>query len=153
MENQKNQQRVSEIQISYRSPLKPSERPKITQSREAYNILLNSWDQDRIELVEQFKILLLNRANRVLGICEISSGGGAGTVVDPKLVFMVALKANAHGIIAAHNHPSGNLQPSQADMQLTDKLKAAGKFLELQLLDHIIVTKEAYCSMADDGFL
>lgn len=127
--------------------------PKITQSRDAYRIFLESWDYDKIELLEQFKLMILNRSNRVLGICEISSGGTSGTVVDPKLVYAVALKANASSLIVAHNHPSGNLNPSQSDIQLTQKLKAGGKFLELPLLDHLIITRELHYSMADEGLL
>ncbi len=144
---------VSEIQISYRSPQKASTRSAIKQSADAHRIFLQSWDQDKIEWIEQFKMIILNRANRVLGICEISSGGTNATVVDPKVVFVVALKANASGFIVAHNHPSGNLTPSESDIRLTRKLTEVGKFLELPLLDHLIITKEAYLSMADEGLI
>ena len=92
--------------------------------------------------------MLLNRANKVLGIFEVSSGGSTGTVADPKLVFAAAIKANACGIILAHNHPSGNLQPSQADIDLTKKMKEGGKLLEIQILDHVIITTEGYYSFA-----
>jgi DNA repair protein RadC len=138
MENQHAQ--VSEIQLSYSLRIKPSQLPKITHSRDAYQILKNSWDSNKIEFVEQFKVMLLNRANKVLGICEVSSGGIANTVADPKIIFGVALKGMASGIIVSHNHPSGNLKPT--DIDLTRKLKEAGKFLELQLLDHVIITSE-----------
>ena len=103
--------------------------------------------------MEQFKVLLLNRANKVLGIFEVSSGGSTGTVADPKLIFAAAIKANACGIILAHNHPSGNLQPSQADIDLTKRMKEGGRLLEIQVLDHIIVTTEGYYSFADEGIL
>lgn len=142
---------VSEIKLTYKTAVKPSERPKIASSHDAYNLLHNSWDPEKLEFVEQFKILLLNRANRVLGLMEISSGGVAGTVADPKLIFAAALKANASSIILAHNHPSGNLTPSDADLRLTIKLKEAGKFLELPILDHLIITSENYYSFADEG--
>jgi DNA repair protein RadC len=142
---------VSEIQLSYKTTVKPSQRPRIASSRDAYTLLHNSWDPEKLEFIEQFKILLLNRANRVLGLLEISSGGVAGTVADPKLIFAAALKANASSIILAHNHPSGNLAPSDADLKLTLKLKEAGKFLELPILDHLIVTGESYYSLADEG--
>jgi DNA repair protein RadC len=98
-------------------------------------------------------VILLNRANKVLGICEVSTGGVAGTVADPKVIFAAALKALASSIILSHNHPSGNLAPSQADIELTHKLKAAGRFLELPILDHIIMTSEGYYSFADEGVL
>lgn len=154
MENSNDQSKqfqVAEIQLSYKSNVKPSLRPKITGSRDGYQILLNSWDLSRIELLEQFKVLFTNRANRVLGIFELSTGGITGTVADPKLIFVAALKAGATGIILSHNHPSGNLQPSQADIDLTRKIKEGGKWLEIQLLDHIIITSESYYSFADEG--
>jgi len=142
---------VAEIQLTYRSNVKPSLRPKISGSRDAYNVLLENWDISKIEFIEQFKAMLLNRANRVLGIFEVSSGSSTGTVADPKLIFAAAIKANACGIILAHNHPSGNLKASQADLDLTKKMKEGGKFLEIQVLDHLIMTTEGYFSFADDG--
>lgn len=144
---------VAEISLVYRSTIKPSQRPKITSSQMAYDVLLAGWDQDRIEFVEQFKILLLNTANRVLGIYEISTGGIAGTIADPKLIFSAALKANASGIILSHNHPSGNLKPSDADKGLTRKIVQGGNFLDIRVLDHLIVTPETYYSFQDEGLL
>jgi DNA repair protein RadC len=156
MENsnaQSKQFQVSEIQLSYRSSVKPSMRPKINGSKDAFEILRQSWDESRLELVEQFKVLFTNRANKVLGIFEVSTGGIAGTVADPKLIFVAALKAGASGIILSHNHPSGNLTPSQADIDLTRKIKEGGKLLEIQLLDHVILTCESYYSFADEGLI
>src|SRR5690554_8038848 len=98
----KKQFEVAEIQLTYKTKVKPSQRPKITSSKEAYGILLDNWDEGKLEFVEQFKILLLNRANRVLGIYEVSTGGVSGTVADPKLVFAAAIKSNASAIILAH---------------------------------------------------
>lgn len=144
---------VAEVKLSYVTAVKPSDRPKITSSKDAYGILVNSWDRSQLEFVEEFKVLLLNRANRVLGIVPLSKGGVSGTVVDPKLVFVAALKANASGIILSHNHPSGNLTPSQQDISLTKKLTEAGKFLEISVLDHIIVTADGYYSFGDEGIL
>lgn len=152
-QNENTQSLVAEIKLSYNMKVKPSQLPQIKRSRDAYDILLNSWDKDKIDFVEQFKVMILNRAQKVLGICEISQGGSSGTVADPKIIFALALKANATGIIVSHNHPSGNLRPSQADIDLTKKLKEAGKFLELQLLDHVIVTSEGYYSFADEGLV
>jgi DNA repair protein RadC len=151
--NQKQIYDVAEIQLTYRTDVKPSMRPKISGSRDAYNVLLANWDDSKIEFIEQFKAMLLNRANKVLGIFEVSSGSSTGTVADPKLIFAAALKANACGIILAHNHPSGNLNPSQADIDLTRKMKEGGKLLEIQLLDHLIMTLEGYYSFADEGSL
>lgn len=148
-----NRLRVAEIQLSYKTNLKPSERPQITSSRECYNLLLSTWEESRLEFVEEFKVLLLNRAQRVLGLVEISRGCNTGTVVDPKLVFVAAIKANACSVIVSHNHPSGNVQPSQADRDLTRKLRDGGKLLEVTVLDHIVLSKEGYFSFADEGLL
>ncbi len=144
---------VAEIKLTYNVKVKPSQRPKIETSEKAYEILKQSWNPDTIDLFEQFKVLLTNRAHKVLGIIEISSGGIAGTVSDPKLIFAAALKAGASGFLVAHNHPSGNLNASQCDILLTKKLKEGGKLLEIQLLDHIIITSESYMSFADEGIL
>lgn len=144
---------VAEINVTYKPKFKASERPKIDSSKDVYNILFENWDMNKIELLEQFKILLLNRANKVLGIYEVSSGGIAGTVADPKLIFSAALKGCASSIILSHNHPSGNLKPSQADISLTQKLITAGSFLDIAVLDHVIVTSEGYLSFADEGLL
>lgn len=149
----KNHLNVAEIQLSYKSHVKPSERVKITCSRDAYNVLLQTWDENKLEFVEQFKVMLLNRANKVLGVFEVSTGSTTATVADPKIIFAAAIKANASGIIIAHNHPSGNLSPSQQDIDLTRKVKDGGKILEVQLLDHVIITTESYYSFADEGIL
>ncbi|WP_299702724.1 RadC family protein [uncultured Pontibacter sp.] len=145
--------RVAEIKLTYRNKVKPSDRPQVTCSTDSFQVLKASWDTGKIEFVEQFKVLLLSRANRVLGIYEVSTGGVAGTVADPKLIFAAALKACASGIILSHNHPSGNLTPSAADLQLTKKLKQGGELLDIAVLDHIILTGEGYYSLADEGLL
>ena len=144
---------VAEIQLTYKTDVKPSLRPKIAGLKDAYQILSENWDRSKIEFVEQFKVMLLNRANKVLGIFEVSSGSATGTVADPKLIFVAAIKANACGIILAHNHPSGNLQPSQADIDLTRRMREGGKLLEVQVLDHLVVTCEGFYSFADEGLL
>jgi DNA repair protein RadC len=128
-------------------------RPKITGSKDAHDVLRQYWDTDKLELVEQFKVMLLNRANQLIGLLDLSPGSTTGTIADPRLIFCAALKGNACGIIVAHNHPSGNLTASQADIALTNRLKEAGKFLEIQLLDHLILTAESYFSFADEGLL
>ena len=144
---------VTEINVSYKPKFKASERPKVSTSKEVYDILFNNWDLNRIELQEQFKILLLNRGHRVIGIYEVSTGGMAGTTADPKLIFGTTLKACASSIILSHNHPSGNLKPSEADIAITHKLKSAGTFLDIGVLDHIILTSEGYFSFADEGMI
>lgn len=144
---------VAEVELIYRSKVKASERPKITRSADAYELFMKYWNENKLEFVEEFKVMLLNKANKVLGICELTTGGVSGTVADPKLIFITALKCNASYVAIAHNHPSGNLKPSKADEQLTLQIKEAGKFLDLPLLDHLIVTTEGYYSFADEGLL
>jgi DNA repair protein RadC len=126
------------------------EKPRISGSIDAFHILKPHL-QDLHH--EEFWVLLLNRANRVIKKHQISQGGVAGTVADPKIIFKLALSELASGIILAHNHPSGNLTASQADIDLTKKLKEAGKLLEVQVLDHLIVAGQKYFSFADEGIL
>ncbi|WP_256006848.1 JAB domain-containing protein [Pedobacter deserti] len=144
---------VSEIQVSYQPNFKASERPKIGSSKDAFDVLISCWDKDQINLLEQCFMLVLNRANRVIGIREVSSGGYSGTVVDPKLIFGIALKCVGSSIIIGHNHPSENLRPSTSDLDITKKLTAAGRMLDLPVLDHLIVTAEGYYSFSDEGLI
>jgi DNA repair protein RadC len=144
---------VSEIELIYKTKVKASERPHIVSSQSAYNLVIQTWDTNKIEFIEQFKILLLNNGSKVLGLYEVSSGGITGTVVDLRLIFGAALKANATALIMIHNHPSGKLVASDADKAITQKVKAAGKLLDIAILDHLIVTPENYYSFADDGAL
>jgi DNA repair protein RadC len=128
----------------------PEEKPKITSSKDAFDLLKG----EMMDLPkEEFWVLLMNRANRVIKKKRVSEGGVSGTVADPKIIFKLALEELASGIIVAHNHPSGNLQASQSDIDLTRKLKDAGKFLEIQLLDHIIIANQKYLSFADEGMI
>ncbi|HVZ55470.1 MAG TPA: JAB domain-containing protein [Chitinophagaceae bacterium] len=146
-------QRVSEIELIYRSRVKASDRPSVESAREAAELLTSLWDEDKIDFVEQFKVLLLNRANKVLGIVEISQGGVSGTIADPKLIFTAALKANASCLILTHNHPSGNVKPSRSDEEMTRRIKEACTLMDFSLLDHIIISREGYYSFADEGML
>jgi DNA repair protein RadC len=133
-----------------RQSLPRPERPQIRASADAYHYLLPTF-QDLAH--EECHFLALNRANQVLRRVAVSSGGVAGTVVDAKIVFGRALQAKASSLILAHNHPSGQLRPSQQDCDLTKKLVAAGKTLDLPLLDHLIITNQGYYSFADSGLL
>jgi len=144
---------VSEIELIYKSKIKTSERPQIKSSKDAYLLLKSSWDQDKIDYFEQFKILFLNHSFKVLGLYEMSSGGITGTIVDLRMIFSAALKANATNIMIAHNHPSGNKTPSEADKHMTAKIRQAGELLDIKLLDHLIITSETYYSFADEGAL
>lgn len=146
--------KVAEIRLVYKTKVKPSERIQIKSSEDAYKIFIQTWDQNTIEHVEEFKILLLNRSNKALGIAPISLGGTAGTVTDVKIILQYALKTNAQGMIICHNHPSGNDKPSESDSKITRKIKEAAELLDLQLMDHIIITPhEGYYSFADNGLL
>lgn len=145
--------KVAEIVLSYRPKVKLSQVPKITSSKEAYDVLLENWDKSKLQFVEQFKVMLLNRSNRVLGVVDVSTGGTSGTVADPKIIFAAGVKSNSSGMILVHNHPSGNRFPSNADNNLTERMVKLGKLMELPVLDHIIVTSESYYSYADEGGL
>jgi DNA repair protein RadC len=144
------QSQVAEITLSYYPNIKAEDCQKISSSRDAHKLFRDNWNNAQISLVEEFKVMLLNRANQVLGISTISKGGITGTVADPKIIFGLALKAVACGMILAHNHPSGNLKPSHADIKLTQKLVSAGKLFDLPILDHLIITNDNYYSFADD---
>lgn len=145
---------VSEIKISYKNRVTSSNLTKISSSSDAAKILLETWDNDTIQLHESFKIMLLNNSNIVKGIYEISSDGITGTVVDIRIIFAVVLKSLSTAIILAHNHPSGNLKPSDADKRLTSKIKQASELLDIKLLDHLIITpSQEYFSFADDGII
>ena len=122
----------------------------ISCSRDAFEVMQSSLADINYE---EFWILLLNRANQVIRKVNISEGGFSGTVADPKKIFKIALENSASGIILCHNHPSGNLKPSDADIQLTRKLKEAGAHLDLPILDHLIIGDEKYISFADDALL
>src|SRR5450759_821859 len=146
---------VAEVSLTYVTKVKPSERPVIKNSHDAHKIFFDSWDTATIEHKETVKMLLLNRANKVLGITTISEGGLSGTLMDVRMIYQYAIKGNACGIIICHNHPSGNSNPSESDLKITQKIKEAGNLLDIQLLDHIIITPERdlFRSFADEGQL
>jgi len=127
-----------------------NEKPRLNSSKDSFDQLKG----DLMDLPhEEFWVLLLNRANRLIKKKRVSEGGVSGTVADPKIIYKMAIEELASGVIVAHNHPSGNLIASQSDLELTKKLKEAGKLLEIQLLDHIIVAGSKYLSFADEGLM
>ncbi len=126
------------------------EREKITCSRDAFAVFHSAMGD---QPYEEFWILILNKANRVIRKSCISEGGISGTVVDPKKIFKMALDSHASSIILGHNHPSGNIQPSEADHKITRKICDAGKMLDIGVLDHIVLGHEAYFSFADEGVI
>ena len=142
---------VSALELGRRRKEIPaSGKARITSSADAVEVI----KANLLDLIhEEFWILVLNRANFVLRKIQISRGGISGTVADPKLIFRYALEHSGSSIILVHNHPSGNLQPSQADLTLTKNLKEAGKFMEIPVLDHIIVSDNRYFSFADEGLI
>lgn len=128
----------------------PSE--KITSSKSAADFIRQFYTDD-IEIFESCFILLLNHANKTIGYAKISQGGITGTVVDVRLIAKYAVEALATSIILCHNHPSGNLTPSQQDINITTKTKNSLLILDIKLLDHIILTADGYTSLADEGYM
>jgi DNA repair protein RadC len=145
--------KVNEVEIVYRNTTPYQDRIQIKSSATAYEILLATWNANRLEMVEQFKILLLDQQNNCLGVSEIATGGTSSCLADPKVIYATALKARAASLILAHNHPSGNLTPSEADKSLTRKLKDGGRLLDIAVLDHLIITPRNYLSFADGGLM
>jgi DNA repair protein RadC len=154
MNKQKTELQAAEVQLRYKSRIPKSERVQIKTSMDAFRVLWSYWNKDTIEHHEEFKALLLNNKNEVLGIAEISSGGITSTLIDNRIVFQYALKASATGIIVSHNHPSSNPTPSESDVEITKKLIQAGSVLNIQVLDHIILCADgSYYSLGDEGRL
>ena len=147
----KQNSQVSEIQVSYTPSLLVD--MSIKNSKKSFELMLNEWEQETLQMQEEVKILLLNRNNKVLGIYSLAKGGLTSCVVDVRIILSIALKTLATGIILVHNHPSGNLKPSNEDIKITNRLKEACKLLEIVLLDHLIITKDNYFSFADEGLI
>jgi DNA repair protein RadC len=125
-------------------------RKKVKSSQDAFQVLYAELSDKKYE---EFWVLMLDRANQVIRKVNISEGGVAGTVADPKKIFKVALDLNASSVILAHNHPSNNLKPSQNDIDLTKKLKSAAKLLDIEVLDHLIFGNDTYYSFADESMI
>ena len=142
---------IAEVQISYSSHVKAKDRMKVTGSKDAADAFRIFWPA--YEHIEYSYLLMLNRQNQILGYHQLSKGGMTGAVIDVRVIFQVALKACATSLILAHNHPSGNLETSDADRKISRQIKEAGKILDIPLLDHLIMTTDSYLSMADEGLL
>lgn len=143
--------KVSEIKISYMNEV--DEKIKVLGSSEVYQVLKANWDLEIIELQEEFKILLLNQGNQVLGIKSMFKGGINTCSIDVRLIMGMVLKANASALVITHNHPSGNLNASESDKRITSKIKECCELFDIRLLDHIIMAKNSYLSFADEGIL
>lgn len=138
--------KISEIELQYKPEMKAIDRPVLKCTDDVYQMFKQHWNMDLIELVEEFKVIFLNRSNAVLGILNVSTGGLTGVIADPRVIFVAALKSGATGLLLAHNHPSMNLNPSKEDIALTEKIKKAGQFLDIQIIDHLIINEKGYFS-------
>lgn len=146
---------VAEIKLLYQPTVKAKDRPKIFHSSDAVSFLHSVWDHTRISLQEEFKVILLNNANRVLGILPVGVGSAVNVIADPKLIFSSIILSSATGIILAHNHPSGNIRPSGPDIALTKRMIKGAEIFDITVLDYVIITEDEnhYFSFADDGLI
>lgn len=144
---------LAEVKLQYHCQQPVGSFPTVSSPQEAVEVLRGIWDPGQIMLNEQFIVLLLNNAKKCLGWCKISSGGATATIVDPAAVLRVAILSNATSILLAHNHPSGNTTPSQADKNLTDRITKSGKMLGITLEDHIILSADDYTSFKASGIM
>jgi len=145
---------IPEITIEVKVNRVGKQKFKVMTSGMAYEILKMIYDEGTIEWREEMILLCLNRSNTVIGYYKVSTGGVSGTVVDPKVIFTLALNTpGTTGIILSHNHPSGNTKPSDNDIKITNRIKQCGVLLEIALLDHLIITSEGYISFSDEGIL
>jgi len=147
-------EKISEITIHYKPRHKIALRPKLSTSKQVYDLMKQVYEESIINHHEQFWIVLLNTANRVLGICKVGEGGINNVLVDVRIIFQCALKANAVKVILVHNHPSNETNPSTDDRDFTRKAVESGKLLNINVIDHIIVTSSnGYFSFCDEGVL
>ncbi len=141
--------RMSEIKISYRSKIDLGKQPKLLSPEDAEKVFRRIWDGSKLELREDVVILALSTSKRLIGWIRVFSGGLDRAVVDAKLIFQVGLNANAAGLIVAHNHPSGELEPSRQDLALTKKLIQGGRVLDIEVEDHCILAKKGFHSIRE----
>lgn len=153
----KEQGKIAEIDLSFK-PRPDLPDKKINSSRDAFQVMQEVWDESKVNLQEEMFVMLLSRSNKPIGYSFISRGGRAGTVVDPALVAALAVKSGAAGVILAHNHPSGNVNQSDADVRVTKRLSSGLSMLDILVLDHLIVVQDEYGnwkyqSLADEGII
>lgn len=142
-----------EISLRYKNEIKLESLHLIRSSKDCSEVLRACYNADTMLWREEFILLCLNRANKVIGFYKVSSGGISGTVADPKVIFTIVLNSGASGFVISHNHPSGNLKPSEADIKLTKQIVQGANLLSLSCLDHIIITNESHFSFADEGLI
>ena len=144
--------KVCDVKLTYKTKVKSSERPVIVLAEDVYRLLIDYvYDKEIIQYKECLKLILLNKAGKLLGVAHISEGGIDETSADIRIIMQAAILGNASSIILTHNHPSGNLKPSTVDNLLTERVKNAAKLFNITLLDHIIVTDSGYYSYLDEG--
>ena len=148
-----NETYLNELSITYNKKLFSDITIKNSNTTELLIKEIYKQTSSEIELKEYFFIILLNRANEVIGYHKISEGGICATLVDIRIAFAIALKSLAVGMILTHNHPSGNLKPSEQDIKLTKDFSKAGDLLDIKVFDHIIITANSYCSLLDEGLM
>lgn len=143
---------VNEVQLMYKRKNEISEY-SIESSIDAVEIFRGQFPEGSIDHREFVFMMCLSQANKVLNVSKISEGGLSSCVLDVRLIFQTALLSNASAIILCHNHPSGSLRPSTEDLKITQEIKAAGKLMKIELLDHIIITSDSYYAFADDAII
>lgn len=143
--------KLPQIQIKYK--VEDNDSITVRTSNDAYKTLLELYNPDTINYTESVIVLFLNRRNATIGWYQLSSGCTHCALIDKKVLFAVALKCGASGIIVSHNHPSGNLQPSTEDKNITEAIKAASNIIDIPLLDHLIISEKGYYSFSDEGYI
>lgn len=143
------------VRLSYVEEGLPNvkDRLQIHDSKTAYEILKENWEENTMSLHESFYVILMNRRNKIKAVIKVSEGSLAGTVIPVEKILMSAVLTASGSVIIAHNHPSGNTEPSDADKEMTKKIETALKIIGYRLLDHIILTTEGYLSFGDEGLL
>jgi DNA repair protein RadC len=154
MESQYNMNNLGEVDVIYKYQSSLADRPSIKNSSDAISVLKELYNHNRIGLQEQFIVVYVNRANKVIGCTNLFCGGSTSTVVDLKIILALGLKLMASGVLISHNHPSGNLTASEEDIKLTKKIKQALVLMDMILLDHIIVDPNyKFISFAEEGII
>jgi DNA repair protein RadC len=154
MESPLNYSNLGEVEVSYKYKSSLNQRPKLSSPHEVFEFAKYLFHQDRLGLQEQFIVIYLNKSNKVIGSCNLFTGSISACVVDVKLILATGLKLMAHGVIVLHNHPSGNMQPSDPDISLTNKIKYALELLDMTLLDHLIVSPDnRFIAFSQEGYL
>lgn len=144
---------LAEVKLTYSANPQDHDYPILDNPSDVFGYLCDIWDNDKILLQEEFVVIILNNALRVLGWSKISSGGKSATIVDVTMVIQIALLANAHAVAVAHNHPSGAMRPSTADLNLTNRIKKSLTLMGITLHDHLIIARDQYYSFKEHGRL